>query len=327
MVSARSTKKEILDELDTVKSLVEKKDKELSDLKKKNGQSSASRLREVRTLELNTKASEAHPDRIRQNINERLMEVERDFKIANEGLVAVQEMITIAEDRLKAVHGIDAGATELDTIIAAQREFEAKIEEKNKALQHDLDMKKKALDEDYSQQFNALENKYKRASEEAEYNHKRLLERQKDEAEQAEIITKRQLEDFKTQCETMLKKRESDLDAKQEEFDKYKAKAESFDAEIEKAVEQAVKKAKESHDKSEFFKINALESKHLSETTVLAAQVKTLTERNEELQVIVDQQGQKLTEAYERNTELASDAIKASSNQKVVVNTENVRNK
>lgn len=149
-------------------------------------------------------------------------------------LEKVKQAAKLEEERLENVYKIKAEAESLLSLIETREfkkaEFEKKAREDQENLKSDADKKQK---------LNERENE--------EYEHNLKMARKKEvyEYELKELSRERDFAEKMTVREKELKLREDNMTAREGELKMLRAKMESFPSELEKAVKESAKKAKE----------------------------------------------------------------------------------
>lgn len=330
MASMSNTKKEILDELDTVKSLVEAKDAELEKLAETNGKGKKQHLQAVKQIELTKIADNTDPTDLstfRISISDKLQDLEKVISEKLDAKKAVEELLELKKEELNTHHDILAGANTLEVILISIRDSEAKYQKNLKLMEGSFKLREEVLDTSHEQKVKDLDQTYGRLKDDFQYTFNKDKKIKRDEAEQEALQKQRKIDDTNLKIYEDIAKRTSDLTSKEEEFKTLKIEVENHPEQLKKAVEEAVKKSEASSDRSSFFKTSTLETKHKAEISIANSKLESVTTHRNELNDTIAEVQAKLQEAYKRNTELATSAITASSAQKIIVNTDSTRAK
>lgn len=149
-------------------------------------------------------------------------------------LEKVKQATKVEEDRLENVYKMKTEADSLLSLIEARElkkaEFEKKAREDQENLKSDADKKQKQNE---------------RENEEYEHNLKMARKKEEYEYELKQLNKERDFAEKMTAREKELKLREENMTVRENEFKALRAKMESFPLELEKAVKESAKKAKE----------------------------------------------------------------------------------
>jgi len=271
-------------------------------------------------------AAQNTSEKIVRSLGEMKLESVKTLDMLGERLLAehkkltdLQQAIDIESQRLAEIYEIKVSVDSLAALILAQREkkvaFEAEMEEKKKAFEEEINGKKlqwKQEQETYDLQKKERDAQIKkeRQREEEEYAYALKLNRKKD----SDLYEAR-----KSQLDKELVEREAALALREKELNELKSKVESFPQELDKAIKESEKSAREKLELN--YKHQAeLASRETEGERKLTKQIITSLENKiKEQEELIRQLTQKANDAILQVQSIAVKAIEGASAQRVFI--------
>jgi len=262
-------------------------------------------------------------------LNTSLDKIEDDLSSEYLRLKKIREAISIEEQRLSDLYQINAGADSLAAIISAQKEKKAEFE-------YEMNEKKARFDEEIKAQNLAREKEAKlsedkrkeleenikkaRSREEEEYQYSLQLARKKDkdQYEQKKTQLDKELSEKKLSFENEIKERELAVASDEKELSELRVRMEKFPAELEKAVQAAVKDASSRLEKEYGFEKQLQNKEHESELKLKSQIIDSLLVRIKDLELQVKQANIKADNAESNTKEITLKAIQSSGQIKII---------
>ena len=197
-------------------------------------------------------------------LNSTLDKIEDDLAAEYQRLLKIREAISIEDQRLKDFYQINAGTDSLAAILAAQKEkkeeFEremalrkSEFEEQLKSEKLNRDKEIKLWEEKRKETEESLKKQRSREEEEYQYNLQLARKKDKDQYEQKKAMLEKELTQKKESIDNEINTREQIIAAAEKELVDLRSKAEKFQADIDKAVQSAIKETIAQLDKEHKF--------------------------------------------------------------------------
>ena len=266
---------------------------------------------------------------LKLNLNSTLDKIEDDLAAEYQKLLKIREAIAIEDQRLKDFYQINAGADSLAAILAAQKEkkeeFEremalrkSELDDQLKSEKFNRDKETKLWEEKRKEAEELLKKQRSREEEEYQYNLQLARKKDKDQYEQKKAILDKELIQKKESFESEINSREQSVAAAEKELTDLRSKAANFPAELEKAVQTAVKETTAQLDKEHKFEKQFLLKDHEGEMKLKNQQIESLLARIKDLELQLKQAYAKAENAESNSKEITLKAIQSSGQIKIV---------
>jgi len=273
---------------------------------------------------------------LKLSLNSKLDKIEDDLTSERQKLARIREAIAVEDQRLKDLYQINAGADSLAAILAAQREkkeeFElemaarkSELEEQNKQEKLNRDKETKLWEEKRKEAEEALKKQRTREEEEYKYNLQLARKKDKDEYEQKKAKLEQDLIQKMESFESGIKVREQTVASAEKELAELRAKAENFPAELEKAVQTAIKETTVQLEKDHKFEKQLLLKDHDGEIKLKNQQIESLMAKIKDLETQLEQAYNKAESAENNSKEITLKAIQSSGQIKIIEKEESRR--
>ena len=255
--------------------------------------------------------------RMLNGLNEKLdAEVERYQK--------VKQAVTLKENELQDIYEIQKVASTLDALLETQRQkqevFQAEMAKKKELLEGEIQATRKkwiieqtAYEQDMKDRVAKEKRQYDRDSEDLKYK----MERDKQQAvEQFEYEKKRMERELTMKREDMekgLSEREQAVAAVEQELIELRKNDKAFAAQLDAAVNKAVKQATEALQTTAAAERQLLQKEYEGRINVLAAQIEAARKTIEEQSAQLERQNKQLDRSYSQVQDIATTAIEGSS--------------
>lgn len=229
-------------------------------------------------------------------LNSTLDKIEDDLAAEYQRLLKIREAISIEDQRLKDFYQINAGTDSLAAILAAQKEkkeeFEremalrkSEFEEQLKSEKLNRDKEIKLWEEKRKETEESLKKQRSREEEEYQYNLQLARKKDKDQYEQKKAMLEKELTQKKESIDNEINTREQIIAAAEKELVDLRSKAEKFQADIDKAVQSAIKETIAQLDKEHKFEKQLFMKDHEGELKLKNQQVESLMARIKDLEI------------------------------------------
>ena len=322
-VSMSNTKKEMLDAYQSMKELIELKDKELVNLDK---------ARKAAEKQASLAAAKAETERdpvrriheLRSAISRELSELAEKFEAELESFIKLEVAVEEKKQELKDIYEVETAASDLAALIQAQQSRKNKFESEMVLAKDEWDKQKQRYEIELKEEKEQEKRERQREKNEYEYNLTRDREQRKNNLEDElavvakEIAQKRETFEIRAaEHDAKLKDRENAVAEHEAEFKNLRVMVENFPAERDAAVKAAIEEA-EKKLTSDFEKEKALlaatfkgeKNVFLSKVEALEKQVAAQAEEHKNL---VERQDR----AYEKVQDIAGKAV-ASARREVI---------
>jgi hypothetical protein len=263
------------------------------------------------------------------NINNTLDKIEDDLAGEYQRLLKIRDAIAIEEQRLKDLYQINAGADSLAAILTAQKErkqeFEremaderAEFEEQMKIQKLNRDKETKLWEEKRKEAEESLKKQRTREEEEYQYNQQLARKKDKDQYEQKNSLLDKEITQKREAFETEINAREQSVAAAENELAILRTKAQSFPAELEKAVQTSIKETTDRLEKEHKYEKQLLLKDHEGELKLRNQQVESLQAKIKDLESQIKQAYAKAENAENNSKEITLKAIQASGQIKII---------
>lgn len=325
-VSPTSTKSEILN---AYNELVKK----IQESKQENPKAEQEKKVKETTVETAAKLSDEEIigaiSALKLSLNSKLDKIEDDLTSERQKLAKIREAIAVEDQRLQDLYQINAGADSLAAILAAQKEkkeeFEremalrkSELEEQIKQEKLNRDKETKLWEEKRKEAEEALKKQRAREEEEYKYNLQLARKKDKDEYEQKKAQLEKELKEKMESFESGIKIREQSVAASEKELAELRLKAENFPAELEKAVQTAIKETTARLDKDFKFEKQLLLKDHEGEIKLKNQQIESLMAKIKDLELQLKQAYSKAENAENNSKEITLKAIQSSGQIKII---------
>jgi hypothetical protein len=265
-------------------------------------------------------------------VNSSLDKIEDDLAGEYQKLVKIKEAISIEEQRLNDYYQINAGADSLAVILAAQKEkkaeFENEMATQRSTFEEEMKINKvkwekegKEAEEKRKELEDSIKKQRVREEEEYLYNLQLTRKKDKDQYEQKKASLEKDLAEKQDLFENEIKSREQAVMMTENELKELRTKVEKFPAELELAVQAALKETNARLDRDYKFEKQLSTKEHESEIKLKSQQLESLQLRIKDLEVQL-KQAQAKVESSELNTkEITLKAIESSGQIKFVEKT------
>jgi hypothetical protein len=332
-ISDKSTKTEILDAYNEM----------LKKMKEQKALDTKSVKKETEEKEIVKKASLNSVEDIVKDLAGLKLEIIKSMDGLGERLIGeykklteLQQAIEIEENAIDEIHNIKVEAESLTTLMVTQKEkraaFEVEMEEKKSHFDDDMTQKrlqwKKEQEEfEFAKKERESQLKKERQREEEEYTYALQLKRKKetDAYEERKAALEKALTEKKAALDKEFTEREAAISAREKEFGDLKARVETFQKELEKAVKDTEKTITErltftyKHD-------TELSAKEMEgEKKLFHQKVEALESKIKEQEELVRQLTQKAHEAGLQVQNIAIKAIEGASSQRITVEREKIK--
>ncbi|HOS72118.1 MAG TPA: hypothetical protein PLZ75_06665 [Bacteroidales bacterium] len=266
---------------------------------------------------------------LKLSLNSKLDRIEDDLTTERQKLAKIREAILIEDQRLKDLYQINAGADSLAVILAVQKEkkeeFERETTQRKSELEEEIrqeklirDKETKLWEENRKEAEETLKKQRVREEEEFQYNLKLTRKKDKDEYEQKKFQLEKELKEKLEAFDSGIKLREQSVAAAEQELEGLRSKAESFPAELEKAVQVAVKDVTSRLEKDYKFEKQLLLKDHEGEVKLKNQQIESLIAKINDLNIQLKQAYSKAENAENNSKEITLKAIQASGQIKII---------
>lgn len=263
------------------------------------------------------------------NINNTLDKIEDDLAGEYQRLLKIRDAIAIEEQRLKDLYQINAGADSLAAILTAQKErkqeFEremaderAEFEEQMKIQKLNRDKETKLWEEKRKEAEESLKKQRTREEEEYQYNQQLARKKDKDQYEQKNSLLDKEITQKREAFETEINAREQSVAAAENELAILRTKAQSFPAELEKAVQTSIKETTDRLEKEHKYEKQLLLKDHEGELKLRNQQVESLQAKIKDLESQIKQAYAKAENAENNSKEITLKAIQSSGQIKII---------
>jgi hypothetical protein len=262
-------------------------------------------------------------------LNSTLDKIEDDLAAEYQRLLKIREAISIEDQRLKDFYQINAGTDSLAAILVAQKEkkeeFEhemalrkSEFEEQLKSEKLNRDKEIKLWEEKRKETEESLKKQRSREEEEYQYNLQLARKKDKDQYEQKKAMLEKELVQKKESIDNEINTREQIIAAAEKELFDLRSKAENFPADIDKAVQSAIKETTTQLDKEHKFEKQLLMKDHEGELKLKNQQVESLMARIKDLEIQLKQAYSKAENAENNTKEITLKAIQSSGQIKII---------
>jgi hypothetical protein len=266
---------------------------------------------------------------LKLTLNTTLDKIEDDLGSEYQRLKRIREAIAIEEQRLKDFYQINAGADSLAAILAAQKEkkeeFENEMTLKQKEFDEELkteklnrDKEKKVWEEKQKETEENLKKQREREEEEYQYNLQLTRKKEKDQYEQKKAQLEKELAVKRETFENEIKTRELSVAAAEKELTELRLKAEKYPAELEKAVQAAMKETTAQLEKDHKIDRQLILKDHEGDLKLKNQQVESLMARIKDLEAQLKQAYAKAESAENNTKEITLRAIQSSGQIKII---------
>ncbi|RPJ64655.1 MAG: hypothetical protein EHM23_00095, partial [Acidobacteria bacterium] len=240
---------------------------------------------------------------------------------------AVRRAIEEKEKDLQEVYEIERAAGSLAAFIEAQnvkkQEYEAALEARKEQALNEVQSAREQWEKDKLQwetdlkeRQDAENRKRERDKEEYEYRFKREKQQMQDQLQDERAKMERDLAAKRIELEQGLAEREKAVGERELQMDQLRTRVESFPAEMEKAVSQAVSESSARLEAQAKNREELLAKEFEGERKVLTTRIQSLEKAVKEQAEQVDRLSQQMDKAYQQVQDIAVKAIEGSSNSK-----------
>jgi len=266
---------------------------------------------------------------LKLSLNNTLDKIEDDLTSECQKLFRIREAIAIEDQRLRDLYQINAGADSLTAILAAQKEkkeeFEhemalrkTELEEQTKQEKLNRDKEIKLWEEKKKETEETLKKQRAREEEEYQYNLKLARKKDKDEYEQKKALLEKELIQKMESFESGIKVREQAVAGAEKELSDLRVKAENFPAELQKAVQNAIKETTAQLEKEHKYEKQLLLKDHDGEIKLKNQQLESLLAKIKDLETQLKQAYNKAENAENNTKEITLKAIQSSGQIKII---------
>jgi hypothetical protein len=274
---------------------------------------------------------------LKLTLNTTLDKIEDDLSGEYQKLKKIKEAIAVEEQRLKDFYQINAGADSLAAILAAQKvkkeEFENEMATKSREFEEEIKTEKlnrekesKAWEEKRKELEENMKKQRVREEEEYQYNLQLTRKKDKDQYDQKKGLLDKELVEKKEIFENEIKSREQAVAAVEAELKELKLNAGKFPADLEKALQAAIKETTAQLEKDHKFDKQLTLKEHDGEMKLKNQHVESLLARIKDLEIQLKQAYTKAESAENNTKEITLKAIQ-SSGQIKIIEKEDIRRK
>lgn len=263
------------------------------------------------------------------NINNTLDKIEDDLAGEYQRLLKIRDAIAIEEQRLRDLYQINSGADSLAAILTAQKErkqeFEREMEDERAGFEEQMKIQKlnrdketKLWEEKRKEVEESLKKQRTREEEEYQYNLQLARKKDKDQYEQKKSLLDKEITQKREAFETEINAREQSVAAAENELTILRTKAQSFPAELEKAVQTSIKETTDRLEKEHKYEKQLLLKDHEGELKLRNQQVESLQAKIKDLETQIKQAYAKAENAENNSKEITLKAIQSSGQIKII---------
>jgi len=330
----KSTKKQIYDAYNELrKQLEEKRKAEQTPEQKIAEQKVAKVVQEAGDLSIEGVAEDIGA--LKSETGKLLSQLSERLESAVYKYQSVQSAIEAKEKELAEIYEIQKSATSLAALVELQRrqkdEFEADAAQRRDEMEAEIEStrsgwkREKALHEEAEKEREAQEKKRReREKEEFEYNTKREKELAKQKLQDELADLERAIALKKGELERELGERERAVGAKEAELAELRQRVEGHSAEMEKAVNRAVKEATDRLAAVAANKEQLLQKEFEGERNVLKSRIESLEKTVKEQAELLANLNRQLEKSYNQVQDIATKAIEGSAAVKSISGLEQI---
>jgi hypothetical protein len=266
---------------------------------------------------------------LKLTVNSSLDKIEDDLAGEYQKLVKIKDAIAIEEQRLSDYYQINAGADSLAVILAIQKEkkaeFENEISTRRREFEEEIrivrlkwEKEGKEVEEKRKELEDSIKKQRVREEEEYQYNLQLTRKKDKDLYEQKKVSLEKDLTEKRELFENEIKSREQAVMMTENELKDVRARVERFPAELEQAIQAAVKENNTRLDRDYKFEKQLSAKEHESEIKLKGQQLESLQLRIKDLEAQLKQAQAKVENSELNTKEITLKAIESSGQIKFI---------